>query len=391
MATGDKIIVGSDLATEAKGYADSIFHSINSAYGLRWNASTDVYTRVGDSDYTKIQREMKRCTVLDDGTVNYYLDASDSTKKEDGTDAVLDGTDGQVMVEIPQFYYRYVYVNGEHEWMISDQWFIGSKLHPAFLGRPKRYIGAYEADIVTVDDVDIMTSISGTYPYCDKKISDYRTLAKARGTEWHVVDYNLMFAIQLLVMIEYGTMYLQDAIGRGRTQLSDGTWEDGSYYGQSGLSNSVGNGTGNAEYEGDADDAEADAAYMSYRGIENLYGNVWTIVEGVRFLDNVPYVSNNHMAWSDDLTTDFVCTGVKQPSHNGYGGDILPTDTGMFIANTNGSESTGTTDYYYQNSGLRILLFGASASHGSGAGAWALHCSWAVSVSDVAVGSRLAR
>ena len=48
---------------------------------------------------------MKRCLLLDDGTVNYYLDPNNSLLKEDGTPAVLDGTDGQVMVESPRFYY----------------------------------------------------------------------------------------------------------------------------------------------------------------------------------------------------------------------------------------------------------------------------------------------
>ena len=37
---------------------------------------------------------MKRCLLLDDGTVNYYLDPNNSLLKEDGTPVVLDGTDG---------------------------------------------------------------------------------------------------------------------------------------------------------------------------------------------------------------------------------------------------------------------------------------------------------
>jgi hypothetical protein len=43
----------------------------------------------------------------DDGTVNYYLNRTDSTKKADGSAAVLDGTDGQVMVEIPEFWIKF--------------------------------------------------------------------------------------------------------------------------------------------------------------------------------------------------------------------------------------------------------------------------------------------
>ena len=56
------------------------------AYGLKWNQETDIYEKLGATDRTQIQKNMKRCVLKDDGTVNYYLDPYDSTKKADGTD-----------------------------------------------------------------------------------------------------------------------------------------------------------------------------------------------------------------------------------------------------------------------------------------------------------------
>jgi hypothetical protein len=51
-----------------------------------------------------IQAAMRRCILNDAGEVQYYLGATDSTKREDGVLAsVLDGTDGQVMTQIPNF------------------------------------------------------------------------------------------------------------------------------------------------------------------------------------------------------------------------------------------------------------------------------------------------
>jgi len=362
-------------------------------YGLEWDQDADAYRRIGDSNYILIQEKMRRCTVLDNGEVNYYLDAYDSTKKADGDDAVLDGTDGQVMVEIPAFYYKYSFTEGsKHRYMLSEVKLGGYELHPAFIleGKEvgKRYMGAYDAEVVD----DKLCSISGTYPYCDKTIGEYRTYARNRGADWFQQDYNLTFAVQLLAMIEYGTMNLQSALGDGRTQLSGGTWEDGSYYGQSGLSNNRGNRSGNVEYSGDADDDGADAAYMSYRGIENLYGNVWNMVDGVKFNDYVPYISNTPSEWSDELTSDYVSTGIKQSTRKGYGRQLAPTGAGMFISSVSGgSTSAGTTDYYYQNSGLRILLVGAGANDGLKAGAWGLLCNWAASHSYASVGARLVR
>ena len=80
------------------------------AYGVRIDQSIadPKLERIGNMSLHRqlpIQNKMRRCLLLDDGTVNYYLDPNNSLLKEDGTPAILDGTDGQVMVEIPRFYY----------------------------------------------------------------------------------------------------------------------------------------------------------------------------------------------------------------------------------------------------------------------------------------------
>lgn len=130
--------------------------------GLIWNQSTDVYERTGravgktgGSDFNTMYpwSEMKRCVLRDDGSVAYYLDPNDSTKKADGTAADLTGTDGQVMVEIPKFYYNHVMLGNEHHWMIGRDSSIG-ELHPMFykndVAVEKRYVGAYEASLYDI-------------------------------------------------------------------------------------------------------------------------------------------------------------------------------------------------------------------------------------------------
>ena len=51
--------------------------------------------------------KMRRCLQNDNGSVNYYLHSSDSTKRDTGSAAKLDGTDGQVMVELPDMHARF--------------------------------------------------------------------------------------------------------------------------------------------------------------------------------------------------------------------------------------------------------------------------------------------
>ena len=58
----------------------------------------------GTSGSIDLHTQIKGCLLKADGTVNYYLNATDWTKKEDNTTSVLTGADGNVMVEIPKFY-----------------------------------------------------------------------------------------------------------------------------------------------------------------------------------------------------------------------------------------------------------------------------------------------
>ena len=53
-----------------------------------------------------IIKSIKSCVLGTNGAVKYYLQKDDYTKKEDGSASILDGTDGDVMVEIPKMGYR---------------------------------------------------------------------------------------------------------------------------------------------------------------------------------------------------------------------------------------------------------------------------------------------
>lgn len=80
-------------------------------YGVEGDYSSSDYKlkRVGNLDLHRslpIQSRMKRFVENPDGSVKYYLHPNDSRKKEGGVSAVLDTTDGNVMLEIPEFYFR---------------------------------------------------------------------------------------------------------------------------------------------------------------------------------------------------------------------------------------------------------------------------------------------
>jgi hypothetical protein len=341
---------------------------VRTPYGLIWNQNTDVYTRTGDENYIQVQSLMKRCVLNADGSINYYLHAEDSTLKADGSAAVLDGTDGNVMVQIPKFYYKYNYntTDGvQHEHSISAIPEVGYTVHPAFVRDgvelDYRYFGAYQGCTIGGK----LVSVSGQYPTTNKTITALRLEAEQNGVGWHQVDWLLYEAITLLAIIEYGTMNIQEALGQGRTMLSAGSWANGSYYGISGLSNSLGNASGHNSYTGDADNVEADSAFMSYRGCESFYGNVWTFADGVLFSSNVPYVNQKPSTYdSTVLTADDVSTGVTMTASDGYARELGDSSNGFFPTSvTSGSSAVGTTDYFYANDAgeLGIALVGGGA------------------------------
>jgi len=361
------------------------------AYGISWDEVNDVHTRTGSDAYTTIQDKMRRCLLNSSGVVNTYLNALNSNYTDTGAIANLTGANGNVMVEIPKFYYKYNYVGTTHNWSISLTPLDGYAVHPAFnkggVEVEHRYIGAYNAST----DGTVLKSVSGEY--CDGGMTraTMRTRARAIGTGWGILDFNLVSAIQLLMIVEFCTFNTQTAIGMGRTQLSGGDWVDGSYYGLNGLSNSIGNATGNVTYIGDADDAGADLNYMSYRGIENFYGNVWKWVDGINIKDHIPYICNNPALFADDVFTgSYISAGITMSSSNGYQNTLAQTGTGFFPVSVGAGSSTKITDYYWQNTGNRVVRLSGNAGDGSNAGAFCLGADVASSGSAAYFGSVLA-
>ena len=161
------------------------------SYGVSWNELADIYKRTGSTAgwpcgvtlgdaSLPVQAKMRGCVVADNGTVNYYLCATDWTKKEDGiTASKLDGTDGQVMVEIPKFWYRYGYSGTTHTWEVSPVPLTGFKVHEAFMSddveKDYLYVGAYEASLYDVSASKYVgqcyqTAVSATFATSDDSI-----------------------------------------------------------------------------------------------------------------------------------------------------------------------------------------------------------------------------
>ncbi len=98
-----------------------------------------------------LYNQIKGCVVNSSGVVVYYLKPTDWSQKADGTASVLTGADGNVMVEIPKFYFRTTFVGTVTTWEISPVEVSGFAVHPAFIldgvEVEKRYYSAYDASV----------------------------------------------------------------------------------------------------------------------------------------------------------------------------------------------------------------------------------------------------
>lgn len=373
-----------------------------------WDSVSDDFRREGlTQGVTPTHEAMRRCTLLDDGTVNYYLDPHDSTLKADGTPAVLDGTDGQVMVEVPKFYVRvHQLFNGEWKREISSYPRSGFVVHPAFaIGgtlqydpyvgmwhyvgntgeRSAFYYGAYDSamydvsageniDGLNLDDntarvdtaEDLMTSVSGHYPMVGLTRGEFRATAENRGTGWHVADFWQWNAAKLLFFIEYGGFNSQTLLANGNVSVSaryptPSSEQTDSPHSVAGKSNSIGNGSGGV------DSNLRDTAWVSYRGIENLWGNAWNWCDGWNINDRNWFVKNDGV-YADNTETGYAQIGSRAPETNGYIRDVDHSTLGDVVTDVSGNSSTAFADQYFQSTGFRVAVVGGSASDGVSAG-----------------------
>lgn len=391
-------------------------------------------TAGADFDKFSMYGGRKRCNVSDGGTINAYYGDEGYTE---------DGSNGQVMVYQPKFYYLvcpleydrqetgYGYHLRKANYYISETQRAGFKLHPAFYdknGNEVDYIlvSAYEgciydtsANAYLKNDEQVMdaskdkfSSIAGARPATGVSQNltrpNIEQMAKNRGEGWHSFGIKTASMEQLLMIVEMGMMNLQTAIGQGVVNLPWTTGSDttSSYAGATGSTASLGNGTGRATktttYEGGkATDYTVDGkTSICYRGVENFWGNIWKFVYGINFYCEVGkpflgYVCKDFNYAESKKTDNYENIGFALPSENGYisaMGYSTKYDWLFLPSEVKGNSSLPVGDYYYQNNtwdGYRIARLGGNWNGGSGAGGFYWYLADGVGSRTRAVGGRL--
>ena len=387
-------------------------------YGVEFDTtvSSPDCTRIGNPNLHRtlpVHSQMRGCLLNDDGEVTKYLNESDWTSE------TRDGSQGQVMVEIPEHYVKFETDGTKRRVKMSITPIVGYKK----IG--KYYISAYEAtvqrsanklcSVVNTDedyrggnnnsanDAQSNTFLGKAATAISR--TNFRTYARNRkegSTEWNCMTYDAQKDLYWLFVVEYATLnsqkaynatktsegYAQGGLGAGVTNLESGKWNTfNGYYPviPCGHTDSLGNGTGEVDYQmpEEYDTNVLTVKVPRYRGIENPFGHLWQWTDGinVRISPNKPdgdglskvYVCSDPSKFNDTNYDGYTYVGdevrtqayVKEVIF-GEGGEIMPSVVG-------GSTTTYFCDYHYTNIPTSVTLrgvrFGGDANIGVNDGA----------------------
>lgn len=401
------------------------------SYGVEWDTTVadPALTRIGNPLLHKslpVQSQYKGC-VANGAAINYYLDPNDWSKKADGGNSVLDGTDGTVRVHIPKFYGKSG-VEGTKRWVRIST----IKMDDTWIEIPEMLIDAYRSTVDTttsatpkaVSVVNTTAQFRGggnrtandTYLDTDAFRSDLgkprtnisranmRTYAANAGSEMLCYEY-YKWIFYWAWVIEYATFnsqatynaeltadgYHQGGLGPGITDWNNNANGWSGYNGTypitpCGYCNDIGNFTGIKELvipETVVDESTTvpTKAFKvpRWRGFDNPFGDIWTNLDGIileRTAANQPssvYTTSNPSAFGDDNTAKGKMTVAgKEIESDGYTKDFDLGSKGEIIPSVvGGSATTYMCDYHWcnaANTSLRTLIVGGSAHYGGTAG-----------------------
>ena len=243
------------------------------------------------------------------------------------------------------------------------------------------YRGTFEAisDSNTISGKTILRSYAGVQPTVSTTIANFRTYAGNNGMslgDWRDFDFLCLY------LIKYANYNSQGQVGNGVVSgskvVTDNNNARNTLEGRDGFI-----GIGNTS--------------VWCLGLCNPWGNVWEFVDGITIRDSKAIVStdpakyvNSAMSSTPEYTnigyTNWASEDEGYPGKLGYDSNnpliAFPTDSG-------GSASTGICDYYFQDSGVCLVLRGGAYIYAYNSGAFSLACTYVFTHTGNYVGCRL--
>lgn len=160
---------------------------------------------------------VKPCNVAEDMSVNAYLGDADFQ---------WDGSNGDVMLEVPQVYTARYFetdsdgVEREYRWVAAGP--VGRcHLDHAFTDGDRQsekiYIPIFNGSLNT--EGTKLESKAGVFPLHNKTRAQFRTLCTAKGDKWCLDDVWTMHLLDTLFIVMFAGTNAQTILGRGRSEM----------------------------------------------------------------------------------------------------------------------------------------------------------------------------
>lgn len=258
------------------------------------------------------------CKNLGQGEVAIcYLDDSNSNFYEDGTPAVLTGEEGDVMVNFPEFWYKWVGIDDTH----FAYRFAFSNIDGSYKHVTRSLLGAYKAYI----DGNKTCSRSGVNPTSNRTRGDFYIYASQQRKGYRIIDFQQHCVIAFMLYAKYKTRDLQSVLGVGGAIHSPATT------------------TGSSNETGITDTSNETSKYVCGLGIEGVFGGIREWVLGV-IINNRVWTITDPDGSTRNISA-YVNSGwiTNIAAENGPFFDMVPIKTGDI-------EASYYSDFYFQNS-----------------------------------------
>ena len=349
--------------------------------------STTTLERGGNLDIiTNLTSKFKRCLALpqDDGSAAIaYLNSTNSNKWEDGSTVEPTGAYhyAYYMVHFPKYYYRMddsgKAVN-KYKLYISER-----KINDSYKEERECLIGVFEA----YNNDGKLISKGNAVSTGNQTIETFFNQAQANGRNWGLIDYRAHKTIANLFCAKYGNTNINTE--NASIPCSGGTRSWSSV-------------TGNTISLGDRDGTFNNSS--NFLGLEDCYYGKYEFVQGINI------IARQWIVYDGGLKVDTDIAGLKSAGYTNVRQIVGPEETNttasssdgwitviahgeyadvMPIHTTGGSDTTYYADYYYHNTGNRVLARSGGSDDGSGCGVFCSNASYVSSGSASDVGSRL--
>ena len=431
-ATSDKlggVKIGSGINVADDGTISVDLNFLDQvSYGIEWDITVadSACTRIGNMTMHRtlpIQSAFKGC-VAKGKDIQYYLDPNDWSKKADGSASVLDGTDGDVRVDTGQKWYYKGFTDGNKRQFrmsltkVDDTWTEvprllisawGVTLDRTTAATPKACVvmntsaefrgGTNDNALDTYKDTLPCRSNLGK-PTTNISRANMRIYMANAGNNQEILCYDFYKAIVWCYYVEYANFncqlpfnaeltsegYHQGGLGYGLTTFTQSNaWNKFNNYNPitpCGYLNDIGNFSGVKELKIPTividDTLTINAITLTpckYRGIENLFGDYYKILEGIVLQksdtdsNNVIYATSSAVNFNDEISNKEI-RGIES-KENEYIKTFVFGDKAEIICESVGARNnTYKSDYHITSNETdkKIIFVGGSTNSSDAAG-----------------------